>query len=105
MSKTRGNKGEDELHTNIKAVVNELALFFNAIMDVITKNYDNEIEMPNEKNNNLTQVLQNQEHQIRTLIANQESYDHIRRSRNIIIYGVKESVNEDFMNTILEIIN
>ncbi|KAG5860761.1 hypothetical protein JTB14_022045 [Gonioctena quinquepunctata] len=74
-------------------------------MDLITKKYDKEIDMLNEKNNNLTQVLQNQEHQIRTLIANQESYDHIRRSRNIIIYGVKESVNEDFMNTILEIIN
>ncbi|KAG5891696.1 hypothetical protein JTB14_021166 [Gonioctena quinquepunctata] len=44
MSKTRGNKGEDELHTSIKAVVNKLvaseefiALLSNAIMDVITK--------------------------------------------------------------------
>ncbi|KAG5877873.1 hypothetical protein JTB14_031389 [Gonioctena quinquepunctata] len=107
MSKTRGDKGEDELHTNIIAVVNKLvaseefiALLSNAVMDVITKKYDKEIDMLNEKNNNLTQVLQNQEHQIRTLIANQKSYDHIRRSRNIIIYGVKESVNTGSINSI-----
>ncbi|KAG5894754.1 hypothetical protein JTB14_032644 [Gonioctena quinquepunctata] len=44
MSKTRANKGEDELHTAIKAVVNKLvasdefiALLSNAIMDVIAK--------------------------------------------------------------------
>ncbi|KAG5873255.1 hypothetical protein JTB14_035836 [Gonioctena quinquepunctata] len=88
MSKTRANKGEDELHTAIKAVVNKLvasdefiALISNAIMEVIAKNYDKEIALINEKNNNPTQVLQNQEQHIKTLIAKQESYDRMRRSR------------------------
>ncbi|KAG5880018.1 hypothetical protein JTB14_037407 [Gonioctena quinquepunctata] len=112
MSKTRANKREDELHTAIKAVVNKLvasdefiALLSYAIMDVIAKKYDKEIALINEKNNNLTQVSQNQEHHIKTLIAKQESYDRMRRSRNVIIYGVQENDNEDCMNTILEITN
>ncbi|KAG5896551.1 hypothetical protein JTB14_030754 [Gonioctena quinquepunctata] len=112
MSKTRANKGEDELHTAIKAVVNKLvasdefiALLSNTIMEVIAKKYDKEIALINEKNNNLTQVLQNQEQHIKTLIAKQESYDRMRRSRNVIIYGVRENDNEDCMNTILEITN
>ncbi|XP_074028833.1 uncharacterized protein [Leptinotarsa decemlineata] len=113
MSKTRTNKGEDELHTTIKAVVNNklvssnefITLLSDSIMDVITKMYDKEIDVLKKQNDELTKVLRNQEHQIKTLVANQESCDRIRRSRNVIFYGVQESDNENCMDTILGIIN
>ncbi|CAH1109211.1 unnamed protein product [Psylliodes chrysocephalus] len=101
-------KGEDELHSIIKNLVIKLCTsddfisqVTQTITNIIEEKYNKQFNEIIQKNHEINEKLQKQEDIIKNLVEQQNKQKGVGRSRNIRVYGVTESTENENVRKII----